>query len=65
MKHQPNKNTSKGDTINFSIEKDIVLCKASVKKSQNPIKGNNQKGKLFWKNIFAVFYQFLKEDKAP
>ncbi len=58
------KNTSKGGTVNFSTEEDIVLCNAFVKEYQNPIHGYNRNGKSFWNTICASFYQFLEEDNA-
>jgi len=47
---------------NFSIEEDILLVKAWINTSINPIQGTDQKGSKFWDRIWMNYHENKKED---
>lgn len=51
-------------TRNFTAEEDLLLCKAYINVSQDPIKGNDQKANTFWDAVTASFKSMLKKYSA-
>jgi len=47
---------------NFSIEEDILLVKAWINISTDPIQGTDQKGSKFWDRIWKKYHENKKED---
>jgi len=47
---------------NFSIEEDILLVKAWISTSIDPIQGTDQKGNKFWDKIWMNYHENKKED---
>jgi hypothetical protein len=47
---------------NFVAVEDVVLCKAYVNVTLNPINGAGQKSKEFWDHIHRKYCLLLKED---
>jgi hypothetical protein len=47
---------------NFSIEEDILLVKAWINTSINPIQGTDQKGSKFWDRIWMNYHENKKEN---
>ena len=56
------KESSQKRGANFTANEDVCIAKAFVSVSQNPIKGNDQKGSNFWKDVFEAF-KVLYEDE--
>ncbi len=59
------KNTLKAGTVILTTKKDIALCKAFVEESQNPIHGNDRKGKSFWRTFMLHSTSSLKKIMLP
>ena len=49
-------------TPNYSKAEDVILAKAFVNVSENPITGNDQKAGTFWANVCKKFYDMAKEN---
>ena len=52
---EENEETSRQKGPNFSVEEDILLCKAWVDSTQNSIKGNNQKAYEYWQSVYERY----------
>ena len=46
----------------FSEFETVILCRAFVSTSEDPLTGNNQKGKDFWQTVTDKFNQLLTEE---
>jgi No apical meristem-associated C-terminal domain len=44
----------------FTEEEDLLICKAWVNASQNPVLGNNQTGDDFWKTVLGGYNELLE-----
>ena len=49
-------------TKNFTPIEDVLLCRAYVNISQDPIKGNDQKIGVLWENIYTKFIELKKDE---
>jgi hypothetical protein len=47
---------------NFSIEEDIVLVKARLNTSMDPIQGNDKKVRKFWDRIWESYHENKNEN---
>jgi hypothetical protein len=47
---------------NFSIEEDIVLVKAWLNTSMDPIQGNDKKVSKFWDRIWESYHENKNEN---
>ena len=46
---------------NFSTKEDVMLSRAYVNTSQDPIKGNDQKSGMLWKNVTIAFMELSEK----
>lgn len=64
-KGQPTPKKEKGKGVklrNFTKEEHLLLSKAYVRVSLDPIRGNDQKSQDFWANVFRVFVALYKAE---
>lgn len=47
---------------NWLVDEDVILARAFVNASQNPIVGNDQKGSTFWKTVYQNFKALVEND---
>lgn len=47
--------------LGFGEEEDLILCKAFVNVSENPVIGNNQKGSTFWAAVGSRFRELYSQ----
>lgn len=52
-------------TANWTEEEDVILCKAFVNATTNPIDGVEQKGHEFWGQIFEAYMQLMAQEGRP
>jgi hypothetical protein len=52
---------------NFSEEEDVLICKAYVRVSEDPVKGANQKSDVFWKAVYSNYNELKlsQEEEIP
>jgi hypothetical protein len=51
--------------MNFTTHEDVLLCKAYVNISTNPVAGNGKKSKDFWNGIKEKFDELCKAEPRP
>ncbi|GKD29699.1 glutathione S-transferase T3-like protein [Tanacetum coccineum] len=60
---KPTKKNDKEFVEPWTIEEEIVLCKAFVAKSEDNVQGNGKKAVGFWREVAERFHEEMDEDK--